>query len=302
MLRNYKVIDLKSILIPAQRDGYAVGSFSPRCLPMIHPILRAAQKLGSPVIIQISQKELDRYCVTLEEFSKTFYDELERLEINAPTVLHLDHTSNIATIIKAIEARFTSVMIDASNYPLQENIRITKSVVDLAHQQGVSVEGELGRIQSADSKETTSDEALLTDPQEAEIFVRETQVDALAVSVGTFHGIYPVKKPRVDLERLTKIRNNVSVPLVLHGGSGVPAEQIKAAIHLPDGGISKVNIATDLEMAAMEAIGRDSALTSPEMGTLQKEKLTMAQAAVENVVTDRILNYLGSDRRSSYGY
>lgn len=292
---KHNIRTLNDILPLAERDGYAVGAFSPRCIPLIRPILFAAQITRSPIIVQISQKELDRYQVSLVEFAKAFFTEISDLDVTVPVALHLDHTWQTSIIEKAIEVGFSSVMIDASGEPLEENIKITKDVVAFAHQQGVSVEGELGRIKSVDSTETISDEALFTKPEEAEVFVRETGVDALAVSVGTFHGVYPVQVPKIDLERLRQIREFTSAHLVLHGGSGVPAEQVRAAIHLPGGGISKVNIATDLELAVIKSLDRKTRLTSSEMSVLPEALLCRVQEAVESVVMNRIKNFLGSD-------
>jgi len=246
---------LKQVLSSAEREGYAVGSFSPRTTAMIKPVLCAGQALRSPLIVQISQKELARYQVTPRRFAEELFAQLEQEHITVPIVLHLDHTREIAIIQDAMAAGFTSVMIDASEKPLDENIMITRQVVEYAHGRGVSVEAELGRIGTTDFVETENDEELYTKPEEAELFVRETGVDALAVSVGTAHGVYTVRQPKVDLPRLRAIRMLTPVHLVLHGGSGVPAEMMQAAIQLEGGGVSKVNIATDLELAALAALG-----------------------------------------------
>lgn len=146
-------------------------------------------------------------------------------------------------------------MIDASAKELQENIAITREVVSYAHARGVAVEAELERIAAGDSIENGSDEELYTDPQEAEMSIRQTGVDALAVSVGTAHGAYLVRQPKIDLERLRAIRRGTDVNLVLHGGSGTLEEMVKAAIQLPKSGVSKINIATDLEVALFTEIG-----------------------------------------------
>jgi fructose-bisphosphate aldolase class II len=170
--------------------------------------------------------------------------------------------------------------------------------VEYAQARGVSVEAELGRIGTADFIETDSDEELHTKPEEAERFVRETGVDALAVSVGTAHGVYTVRQPKIDIQRLRALRALTPVHLVLHGGSGVPAELMQAAIQLEGGGVSKVNIATDLELAALGALGRDSYLTDAEMDALSKEEINLARTAVEQTVTDKISNFLRSRNRA----
>ena len=286
---------LAQVLFAAERGGYAVGSFSPRTTTMIQPILCAGQAARSPLIVQISQKELTRYQVTPARFAEEFFAQLEREDITVPVVLHLDHTKEFAVIRDAIAAGFTSVMIDASEKRLEENIAISRQVVEYAHARGASVEAELGRIGTTDFVETENDQELYTKPEEAERFVRETGVDALAVSVGTAHGVYTVRQPKIDLPRLRAIRALTSVHLVLHGGSGVPAEMMQAAIQMEGGGVSKVNIATDLELAALGALGHDSYLTDAEMNALPPEEKTRARAAVEQTVMDKIINYVTSD-------
>src|SRR5215216_6685501 len=285
---------LNDVLSAAERGGYAVGSFSPRTTAMIHPVLCAGQAAHSPLIVQISQKELNRYQTTPSRFAEEFLTQLEHEHISVPVVLHLDHTKEISVIQDAIVAGFSSVMIDASEKPLDENIAISRQVVEYAHAHGVSVEAELGRIGTTDFVETESDEELYTKPDEAERFVRETGVDALAVSVGTAHGVYTVRQPKVDIPRLRAIRALTPVHLVLHGGSGVPAEMMQAAIQLEGGGVSKVNIATDLELAALAALGRDHYLTDLEMNALSPEEKTLARAAVEQTVRDKITSFVRS--------
>ncbi|MDP9310634.1 MAG: class II fructose-bisphosphate aldolase [Chloroflexota bacterium] len=288
------VLPLKPALEAAEQGGYALGAFSPRYTPMIQAVLRAAERARSPLIVQISQRELNRYGSTPEAFAHEFFSAIDRDGISVPVVLHLDHTKEMAVIEAAITAGFTSVMIDASEHPLRDNIAITQSVVRYAHARGVSVEAELGMIGTTDFVETERDEELYTDPAEAEEFVRETQVDALAVSVGTAHGVYNVRQPRVDFARLKAIRARTPVHLVLHGGSGVPAHMVIEAIRLPGGGISKVNIATDLEIAVLAALGRSERMTDAECRELPPAQLQQAQAAVERVVADKIHNFLGS--------
>ncbi len=217
-----------------------------------------------------------------------------QLGITIPVVLHLDHSWDFEVIKAAIAAGFTSVMIDASEHPLDENIRISREVAEYAHAHGVSVEAELGRIGTTDFVETDKDEELYTVPEEALRFVDETGIDALAVSVGTAHGVYVVRQPKVDIERLIAIRKLTPVHLVLHGGSGVPAQMIADAIHIPGGGVSKVNIATDLEIALLEALGRTERMSNAEIKALPADQLAIGRAAVEAVVVDKIENFLGS--------
>jgi ketose-bisphosphate aldolase len=292
------VLTLKEALEKAEQGGYAIGSFSPRYTSMIRPILRAGQKTQSPLIVQISQNELIRYGITPFEMAEEFYTALNEESITVPVVLHLDHTKQFSVIEDAIEAGFTSIMIDASEKELVENIKISKEAVDYAHAKGVSVEAELGKIGTTDFVETDKDEELYTDPKEALQFVNETKCDALAVSVGTAHGVYNVRKPKVDIDRLKAIRHLTPVHLVLHGGSGVPSEMIKEATKLPNGGISKVNIATDLELSLLQAIGREERMTNEECKALSPDQLEIARNAVEKTVIEKIQNFLGSSDKA----
>lgn len=294
MAQKINLCTLTDVLPKAELGGYAVGSFSPRYTAMIRPVLRAAQSLKSPIIVQISENEFGWYRLNPVEFADTFFAVLQEEEITIPVVLHLDHTRQHDTIHKSIAAGFSSVMMDASSKPFSENVEFTRAVVEYAHQRSVSVEAELGRIGTADFIETDTDEELFTNPEEARQFVTETNTDALAVSVGTAHGVYTVRKPRIDLERLQQIRAKTSVHLVLHGGSGVPAAMIKEAIQLPGGGISKVNIATDLELAALSVLGRSERLLNDEMNALSPQEIKAAQDAVFDVVIEKITNFVGS--------
>ncbi len=292
--RMENVWTLDRALTAAEKHGCALGSFSPRLTPMIAPILSAGEQTQSPLIVQISSRELKRYGVTPPEIADEFYAQIREQRSTIPLVLHLDHTWDFEVIRSAIAAGFTSVMIDASEHPLEENIRISREIAAYAHAHGVSVEAELGRIGTTDFIETETDEELYTVPEEAKRFVDETGVDALAVSVGTAHGVYVVRQPKVDFARLKAIRALTPVHLVLHGGSGVPPQMIDQAIHLPGGGVSKVNIATDLEIALLEALGREEYLSNAECKALPPDQLAKGRAAVEAAVIEKITHFLGS--------
>jgi ketose-bisphosphate aldolase len=298
-LKPTNVLPLTEALAIAEKSHYATGSFSPRYIAMIAPVLQAGQKTESPLIVQISQKELERYGITPFEFADEFYAQVEKLAITVPVVLHLDHTKELNVIKDAIAAGFTSVMIDASEKPFAENVKITKEVVEYAHAKGVSVEAELGMIGTTDFIETDHDEELYTDPVEAAEYVKQTGVDALAVSCGTAHGVYMVREPKVDFERLMAIRELTPVHLVLHGGSGVPSEMVQKAFQLPNGGVSKVNIATDLEISFLKAIGREERMSNKECNQLPAELLKVGQDAVEETVTEKITQYLLSNNKAS---
>jgi fructose-bisphosphate aldolase class II len=277
------------MLLQAAQGGYGVGAFSPRYTKMILPVLEAAEELRSPVIVQISEKELSRHGVNLAAFAGEFYR--RAASVTVPAALHLDHTKTQALIHQAIREKFMSVMIDASEYPFAENLRVSKAVADYAHARDVAVEAELGRIGATDLVETDTLEEFLTDPAQAETFARETGVDALAVSVGTAHGFYR-QAPNIRYGLLRALNRRVGVPLVLHGGSDVPAEKIAQAVTLETGGVAKVNIATDLEQAMLDALGAAGPLTDGGLAGLSPEKLAQARQAVTETVRRKLRDYL----------
>ena len=284
-----ELVPVTQMLKAAEKDGYGVGSFSARNTYLIEAILKAAQKTKAPVIVQISANEFNWFDVTAGEFAGRFYEIHDKYQGQA--ALHLDHTKDMEIIKAAIDAGFRSVMIDASQKSFEDNIAVTREVVEYAHAKKVEVEAELGKIGATDKIETDNDESLYTDPAEAEEFVARTGGDTLAVSIGTAHGVYPVKNPRIDLERLARIRERVSIPLVLHGGSGLPPETVQAAITIPGGGVSKINIATDLEQAFLGSLGCERK-SNQEIWQMDKDALAKAGEAVQQVVEDKIRNFL----------
>jgi fructose-bisphosphate aldolase class II len=289
---------LAPVLAAAKKGGYALGSFAPRYTSMIRPVLRGAMKTRSPLIVQISQREFERYGIKPRQFADAFFEAVEKEGLDVPVVLHLDHTFEREVVEAAMDAGFTSVMIDQSAKPLEENIAVTAEVARAAHARGISVEAELGKIGTTDFIETDKDEEHFTDPEEAKRFVAETGVDALAVAVGTLHGHYITRQPRVDLARLKAIRALTPVHLVLHGGSGVPPHMIHDAIRIPGGGVSKVNIATDIEHAMLTALGRTERLTDAACRALPEAELRLAADAVERTVAEKIETYLLSAGRA----
>lgn len=292
-------LTLTELLPPAQRDGYAVAAFSARYRACVRPVLQAAVDLRSPVIVEISQRELGWFGLTPRDFRDAVEEAARDLHPDVPLCLHLDHTWEFGVIRSAVEAGFSSVMIDASAQPFGENVRQTQEVVEYAHAHGVSVEAELGKLTTTDRMETEGDEALYTVPEEALEFVERTGCDVLAVSIGTAHGVYPVKNPKIDFERLAAIRRLLpETPLVLHGGSGLPAETVHRAIELPGGGISKMNVATDLENALLAAMGGLGRMTSAELDAQDPALLTLGLNAVEAEARDKIGNFVRSAGRA----
>lgn len=246
----------KEILSHAQKNGYAVGAFNVNNMEIVQAIIEAAEETKSPVILQASQGGLKyagvEYIAALGK--------LAGRNAKVPVALHLDHGTDFEQIMLCIRHGFTSVMIDASQYSLEDNIAYTKKVVEVAHAVGVTVEAELGKIGGTEDDITVeAEDATFTDPEEAERFVRETGVDYLAIAVGTAHGVYK-GVPKLQYHIIEEIRSRVDVPLVLHGSSGVPEESLKKAIPL---GISKINIDTDLRIAFSHAV-RDVLTANPE--------------------------------------
>lgn len=292
-----KVVNLTGILKDAFENQYAVGSFSARYTKFIRPIIEAAIHMNSPVIVQISEKEINRHQVDLQKFSEEFYRVTRELDPAVPVALHLDHTKSLSVIEEAMDVGFTSVMIDASEKPFDENAAVTRQVVEMAHPRGITVEGELGKIGTADFMETDKDEEFYTDPKEALKFCQITGVDCLAVSVGTAHGVYTVKQPKIDYERLRAINRLTDTPLVLHGGSGVPSKMVVHAVQIKEGGVSKVNIATDLELAMLAVVGRKEHLTEAEFNSFPQETIEESLDAVRKLVELKITNYIVSRDR-----
>ena len=241
-----KLVSGKDMLEKARAEGYAVGAFSAHNAEMIQAILRAAEEEKAPVMIQVGQRVIrymgmEAMADMIESFGR---------HSGATVAIHLDHGNSFEQAMQAVQLRFQSVMYDGSHLPLEQNIANTKKVAEAAHAVGISVEGELGRIGGTEDDITVRDEeAFLTDPEEAVRFVEETGVDSLAVAVGTAHGFYK-GTPKLHFARLEQIRDAVRVPLVLHGGSGVPDDMIRRAISL---GIAKVNVDTELRHAFAEA-------------------------------------------------
>ncbi len=236
------LVAMSKVLIPARRDGYAVGAFEVWNLESIQAVVAAAVGLSQPVILQVGPYEADY--AGLEDISLMALFHARRARV--PVVLHLDHADTFERVMQCINHGFTSVMLDVSHLPYAENVAATKEVVRVAHACGVSVEGELGRIGGGESGiDVTNEDVHLTNPDQALEFVNETGIDALAVAIGTVHGFYK-SKPNIRLGLLENIAAKVAVPLVLHGGSGTPDSDVSRAISL---GVAKVNICTELVAA-----------------------------------------------------
>lgn len=241
----------------AQREGYAVPAFNAENLEMVQAIIAAAEETNSPVLIQTTAPTV-KY-LTPEAMAAMTKALAEKASV--PVALHLDHCTVFDDVMKAIRAGYTSVMIDGSKLSFEENIAVTKKVVEAARPMGVTVEAELGKV--GGKEDNVSAEIAYTDVEEAKIFVEKTGVDIFAVAIGTAHGFYK-GEPKLDFERISQIREAVSSPLVLHGGSGVPDEKVKETIRR---GMCKVNFATELRAAATKAVRealKDESIIDPK--------------------------------------
>ena len=237
------LINMKDLLKVAYENKFAVGSFNVANSEFVKVVITAAEEQNSPAIMQIHPNEID---LVTDGFIAYVREAASKSKV--PFVIHLDHGATIKDITRSIRNGYTSVMMDASHLPFEENIAATKEAVELAHLVDVSVEGELGTIGSNEgSSEGGADEILYTNPEEAAIFVEQTGIDTLAVAVGTSHGIYPQSKDHsIKIDRLKQIHEKVKIPLVLHGGSDNPDEEIREAVKH---GIAKINLSTDMKRA-----------------------------------------------------
>lgn len=259
------LVTLKELLQDAERRKYAIGGFVLVNLEWLQAVAEAAEKKLSPLCLCIAQVHFD--FVDMEALAPAIHQASQKLSV--PVAVHLDHGKTLDAIMRAIKCGFTSVMFDGSDLPFEENVEMTKRIVDFAHSVGVSVEAELGAVGGGYGKSEGGEAPppeLLTDPLQAAEFVRRTNCDALAVAIGTVHGKYK-GKPKLDFERLKRIRELTNVPLVLHGGSGIPPEDVKKAVEL---GVRKINIYYDMQRAATERVkelvNRDGdAVTYPDI-------------------------------------
>lgn len=237
----------KELFQAAKKGGYAVGAFNVNNMEIIQAIVEAAEEENSPVFLQASQGGI-KYA-GIEYIAGLAKIAAEKAKV--PVALNLDHGTSFEQVVQCVRHGFSAVMMDGSKLPFEENIAITQKVIEVAHPCGVSVEAELGKIGGVeDDIVVDAADAAFTDPQEAAEFVERTNVDALAIAIGTAHGLYK-GEPKLDFERLAEIAAATDVPFVLHGASGVPEDAIRKAI---PHGICKINIDTDLRIAFTKAV------------------------------------------------
>ncbi len=237
------LMNMKDLLAVAHANYFAVPAFNISSNMLLKGVMEASEEKQSPVILAIHPDELS---FVRPSFVKSAVE--EAIKATVPVCIHLDHGASLGHVMEAIQCGFTSVMIDGSNLPLEENIAICRKIVALAHSVNVSVEGELGTIGTTGPEaEAGSDVIIYTNPDDVVTFVEATGVDTLAVAIGTSHGIYPKdRKPELKLDLLKEIHSRVDIPLVLHGGSANPENEIAAAVKL---GINKINISSDIKDA-----------------------------------------------------
>jgi tagatose 1,6-diphosphate aldolase GatY/KbaY len=267
----------RELLETARKNLYAIGAFNVYNLEGVKAVISAAQEYRSPAMLQIHPSALKYGKSTLVALC------LEAARsATVPIAVHLDHSTQASDIYQALEAGMTSIMADGSHLPYEENLAFTLEMVRLAHEYGAVVEAEIGRISGTEDGLTIAEkEAKMTDPDQAVEFVRATGVDSLAVTIGNVHGEYK-SPPRLDFDRLAKIRERLAIPLVLHGASGLPAEMIGRSIQL---GVCKFNVNTEVRQAYLQALKEEICGQSP------KDLLEIAGetiAAMQEVIAEKI--------------
>jgi len=261
------LVNMKDILLDAQKNKYAVGLFNTTDTDMLEAVISAARELRSPVIIGTAEVllpygELSLIAPSIIHAAKN---------ASVPVAVHYDHGLTFDRCMEAWKLGFSSIMFDGSAGDTEQNLRDTKEIVKIAHSMGVTVEGEIGHVGSADMQDN-DDVDMYTTPKEAIDFVEQTGVDALAVSIGTAHGAYK-SKPKLDIERLKQIRASLDTPLVLHGGSGLSDDDFRTTIQ---NGIAKVNIFTDLCIAGADAMIQNQGKAYLEIRNAKVEAIKQA--------------------------
>jgi len=275
------LVTAQELFKKAKKGGYAIGAFNTSSLEITKAIITAAEKAKSPLIIETSEGEMNALtpAVAVAEIATL------AKKAKVPIVLHLDHGKSLESVKTAVEAGYTSVHLDGSSLPYDENVKVTKVAAKLAHLHKITIEGEVGHIagssESHNHKIEISKEDL-TEPAEAQKFVKATGVDVLAVSIGNIHGVYS-NPPQLDFKRLEEIAKKAKIYFSLHGGSGIPKNQIKKAIAL---GIVKVNVNTEIRMAFHKGILHEFEVNPNEV--VPYKYLPAGGEAVEKVVAEKI--------------
>lgn len=299
------------ILNKANKEYYGIGAFNFVNYEMLSAIFEAANDINAPIIVQASEGAIKYLGIDIVVGMVKI---LSNRYSHIPVSLHLDHGTNFEICKIAVEAGFTSVMIDASHYPFDENLEITSKVVEMAHSNGVSVEAELGRLMGIEDNISVSEkDAILVNPKEAELFVKYSKVDYLAPAIGTSHGAFKFKgEPKLDFDRLREVKKLTNIPLVLHGASAIPdyvrdaflstGGNLKNSKGVPfsflqdsiKGGINKVNIDTDLRIAFMAEVRRVANEDNSQFDL--RKFFTPGKNSMKKLIVERI-KLLGSDNK-----
>lgn len=241
------LVNMKKMLLEAEKNHYAVPQFNVWNLEWIEAVLDKCEELKTPVILGVSQNGA-KYMGGFYVVTQMIKAYMQKNNISIPVAIHLDHASSFEACKEAIDEGFTSVMIDASRKPFEENLKITSEVVKYAHEHNVTVEAELGKV--GGKEEYVVAESFYADKNECEIMVHSTDIDCLAPALGSQHGIYK-GEPKLGLKEMKDIHESIKMPLVLHGGSGIPDDQIRAAIQ---NGTAKINVNTDCLIAWVKIV------------------------------------------------
>ena len=272
------LVTSKKMLLDAKKGGYAVGAFNVENMEMVKAVIAAAEELHAPVMLQTTPSTV-KYA-SLDMYAAMVTAEAKKAKV--PVCLHLDHGNSYELAVAAMEAGYTSVMIDGSHETFEDNIAVTKKVVEVAKAKGIPVEAELGKVGGKED-DLEADADTNTDPQEAKEFVERTGVSSLAIAIGTAHGFY-AGTPVLDKVRVSDIKALVETPLVLHGASGLSEEDVKECVAR---GMCKVNFATELRVAYTDAVKK---LLEEKPETFDPKKLgVVGMEAVKEIVKSRML-------------
>jgi len=282
------LVSMKEMLIKAKAEGYAVGQFNLNNLEFTQAILQAAEAEKSPVILGVSEGAA-RYMGGFKTVVKMVEGLLEDYKITVPVAIHLDHGSSFEKCKEAIDAGFTSVMIDASHHPFEENVATTSQVVEYAHSKGVSVEAELGTV-GGQEDDVVAEGVIYADPAECKELVERTGIDCLAPALGSVHGPYK-GEPKLGYKEMEEIGNATGLPLVLHGGTGIPTHDIQKSISL---GTAKINVNTENQIASAKAV-RETLAAKPNEYDPRKY-LGPARDAIKETVIGKMREFGSSGR------
>ncbi len=282
------LVSMKEMLNKALKEGYAVGQFNLNNLEWTQAILAAAEEEKSPVILGVSEGAA-RYMGGFTVVTAMVKALIAEMNITVPVAIHLDHGSSFEKCKAAIDAGFTSVMIDASHSPFEENVIITKQVVEYAHEHSVSVEAELGTV-GGQEDDIIAESVIYADPKECEELVKRTGIDCLAPALGSVHGPYK-GEPNLGFEQMEEICKTIGLPLVLHGGTGIPTEQIKKSISL---GTAKINVNTENQISFTK-IAREILTTDQEVYDPRKF-LGPGREAIKETVIGKIREFGSSGK------